>query len=130
MTTAYIDSSFFLAITLGEREATKLQAIVRRFTSLVSGDLLVAEVLSAAKREEVAFDLVRGALEPVTIVLPDRSLEQEVRRVLDRGYLCGADLAHVACALFVAADDTKSVAFLSRDKVQRRIARGLGFATP
>lgn len=130
MTTAYLDSSFFLAITLGERNAKQLQAVVRRFSSLVASDLLVAEVLSTAKREKIPFDLVSPALEPVTIVLPDRSLEQEMRRALQRGYLRGADLEHVACALFVAGEDTKSMAFLSRDSTQRRVARALGFATP
>jgi hypothetical protein len=70
------------------------------------------------------------ALEAISLVLPDRSLEPEMVAVLDHGYLRGADLWHLACALFVAADARRELDFLSRDAPQRTIARRLGFRTP
>jgi hypothetical protein len=62
-------------------------------------------------------------------VIPDRSLEPEVVRALAAGRLRGADLWHVACALFVAGDRTADLVFSTADQEQRRVARALGFAT-
>ena len=48
------------------------------------------------------------AIEAVDLVLPDRSLEPEVLEVLQHGRLRGADLWHLACALYVAGDARKA----------------------
>ena len=130
MTTAYLDSSFLLAIVFGEPRAAPLRRVLAGFDRLLSSDLLVAECLSAAQREEVDRKAMVVSLRPVDLVLPSRSLQPEVAEVLDQGYLRGADLWHVACALFVAEDTRSEVAFLSRDEPQRRVARRLGFPTP
>jgi hypothetical protein len=53
-------------------------------------------------REGIDIELLRPALSAVTLVLPSRSLEEEMRQALEIGRLRGADLWHVACALFVA----------------------------
>ena len=63
-------------------------------------------------------------------MLPSRSLEGEIRQALDVGRLRGADLWHVACALFVAGSARSDLAFLSRDAAQRTVAKRLGFPTP
>jgi len=111
---AYLDSSFLLAILFGDERATTLSRILEGFDDLVSSDLLVAECLSATVRE--------GA-DPDAVILA-------LREVLARGHLRGADLWHVACALFVAPTDRSGLAFLSRDRAQRTVAGRLGFPTP
>jgi len=127
---AYLDSSFLLAILLGEPRARFLQNLLERFDDLLAGDLLVAEALATAAREEVELELLAPALEAVDLVLPDRSLEPEMLEVLRHGRLRGADLWHLACALYVAGDAREDLSFLSRDAPQRKLARRLGFATP
>ena len=53
-----------------------------------------------------------------------------MREALEVGHLRGADLWHVACALFVAGTARSEVAFLSRDAAQRTVAKRLGFPAP
>jgi predicted nucleic acid-binding protein len=130
MSAAYLDSSFLLAILLGEPRARSLQTLLEGFDDLLAGDLLVAEALATAAREDLGLELLAPALEAVDLVLPDRSLEPEMLEILRRGRLRGADLWHLACALYVAGDARQDLAFLSRDAPQRRLARQLGFATP
>ncbi len=130
MSAAYVDSSFLLAILLGEPRSRLLQTTLRRFDDWVAGDLLVAEVLAAAVRESLPLAQVRPTIESIDLVLPDRSLEPEMHEVLGHGRLRGADLWHLACALYVAGEDRDDLAFLSRDAPQRDLATRLGFATP
>lgn len=96
MATAYLDSSFFLSMVLGQTDPSGLRIIFAQY------------------------DLIH----------PTRSLGVEIRQALDEAYLRGADLWHVACALFVATDSQAEIAFLSRDRSQRRVANDLGFETP
>lgn len=98
--------------------------------AILTSDLLVAETLCAARREGVDIDLLRPALSALTLVLPARSLEPEMRETLEVGQLRGADLWHVACALFVAGTARGDLAFLSRDAAQRTVAKRLGFPAP
>jgi predicted nucleic acid-binding protein len=128
---AYLETSFFVAVVFGEPGAARLQRILASYDRLLASDLLIAEALSAAVREGVDVDHLWPALTAVTLVLPSRSLEAEMRQALDLGRLRGADLWHVACALFVAGAAARGeLAFLSRDTAQRTVARRLGFATP
>jgi predicted nucleic acid-binding protein len=130
MSVAYVDTSFLLAIVFGEPHAPALRRRLGRYEQRLSGDLLRAEALSAASREGLALDALRPALAAISLVLPERSLEREMREALGYGYLRGADLWHLACALFVADQDRGELAFLSCDTAQRGVARRLGFATP
>jgi hypothetical protein len=119
-----------VAIVLGEPEAPRLQRILAAQDRILTSDLSVAEALAAAMREGVDVDLLRPALSSVTLILPSRSLEEEMRWALEFGRLRGADLWHVACALFVAGSVRSDLTFLSRDAAQRTVARRLGFPTP
>ena len=130
MTTAYLDSSFLLTIAFGEANAPALRRTLGRYERLVSSDLLVAECLAAAQREALDHATMVAALHPVDLVLPSRSLMREMLEALDEGHLRRADLWHIACAMFVAADARAEVAFLSRDQPPRRVAKRLGFPTP
>ena len=130
MSAGYLDTSFFVAIVLGEPGAGRLQRILAAQERVLTSDLLVAEALAAARREGVEIELLRPALSALTLVLPSRSLEGEMHQALEFGRLRGADLWHVACALFVAGPARAEIAFLSRDGAQRTVAKRLGFATP
>ena len=57
---------------------------------------------------------------------PNRPLRGEFERVLVEGSVKGADLWHLACALFLAPEP-KDLTFLTLDKRQEEIARKLGF---
>lgn len=130
MSSAYVDSSFLVAILLGEPRSRSLQSTLGRFDDLLAGDLLVAEVLATAARERLPLELVAPALESIDLVLPDRSLEAEITEILGHGRLRGADLWHLACAVYVAGGERDAVSFLSRDAPQRELAHRLGFSTP
>lgn len=127
MTVAYVDSSCLVALVLGEPSAPRVARILRPFTRLVSSNLLEAEVRSALGRERVvpAADMFTG----LGWVLPERALAREFERVAVLGALRGADLWHVACALYL--DPTAAeLAFVTLDLAQRKVAAAVGFATP
>ena len=128
--TAYLDSSFLLAIAFGEPGGATLQRILGRHDRVLSADLIVAECLSSIHRESLDDDSVMALLHGVDFVFPPRSLAREMREALDVGHLRGAGLWHVACTMYLASTTRADVAFLSRDQTQRRVARRLGFATP
>lgn len=59
-------------------------------------------------------------------VFPDRALTQEMERVLAAGRLRGADLWHVAHALYLAPEPG-TMTFLTGDRRQREVAAAVGF---
>jgi predicted nucleic acid-binding protein len=125
MTFAYMDSSCLVAIAFDEPGARKLAGRLRRFERLFSSNLLEAELRSALSREGVdghAEDLLSW----LTWVYPNRPLTPEYARITAAGYRKGADLWHLATALFLAPDP-KDLSFLTLDARQAEIARKLGF---
>jgi hypothetical protein len=122
---AYIDSSVLVAIELGESSGPALAPVLDRFTTLLSSNLLEAELRSAFLREGVRAEPM--ALSQISWVLPSRPLSAEIERVLGAGYVRGADLWHLAAALY-AAPDPVELAFISLDEPQRKVAAQLGFA--
>ncbi len=126
MSAAYVDTSCIVAAAFGETSAAKVVARLSRFDRVLSSPLLEAELWSALAREgrEIS-DAFSSAIEFVVV---DRPLSAEIRRVLDAGYLRGADCWHLATALYVALDPTE-LTFLTLDDVQRKVAKTLGFKT-
>lgn len=125
MTVAYVDTSCLVAIAFGERGAS---AIVRRlgtFDELVASNLLEAELHSAFARERVVPDA--SLMAALTWIVPDRPLHAEIGRVLEAGYVRGADCWHLASALYVS-DDPGAITFLTLDARQAKVANALGFA--
>jgi hypothetical protein len=59
-------------------------------------------------------------------VLPDRPLGGEIGVVLSAGYLRGADLWHLASALYLAGNP-RNLPFITLDERQEVVARKLGF---
>ncbi len=126
MKLAYVDTSCLVAIAFGEPGAGKLAGRLRRFDRLFSSNLLEAELRSTLAREGVR-DEVGSLLSWITWVYPNRPLTGEFDRVLAAGYLRGADLWHLATALFLASGG-KGLAFLTLDGQQKALAVHLGFA--
>ena len=126
MSVAYVDSSAMVAVRFGEPGAAALARRLDSFVHLISANLLDAEFRAAQAREGEPFDgtLVEG----FGWILPDRPLGPELERVIDVGYLKGADLWHVAVALSVV-EDPDEITFVTLDERQREVAAKLGFRT-
>jgi predicted nucleic acid-binding protein len=121
-----VDTSCLVAIAFGEPGADELAARLGTVERLVASNLLEAELRAALRREEVSANPA-DLLTRMSWLLPDRPLTLEFGMVLDAGYLRGADLWHVACALFLDPG-RRSLAFFTLDTRQAGIAGVLGFA--
>ena len=124
---AYVDSSVFLAIGLDEPAASAMVSRLAEFPRLLSSNLLEAEVRSVFARERLEFDA--GLLSDIEWIHPDRPLAAEIAAALRVGYLRGADLWHIAVALYLKATLAGTLAFITRDNRQEAVAAGLGFET-
>ena len=124
MKAAYVDTSCLVAIAFGESEATEVASRLREHDVLLSSNLLEAElratlVHEAAEVDEALFSWIKW-------VLPDRPLSVEIIRVLRAGYLRGADLWHLATAMYVTPEP-RDLTFLTLDRRQEEVAEELGF---
>jgi len=126
VTFAYVDSSCLVALAFDEPGARKLAARLQRFDRLFSSNLLEAELRSALAREGVDGH-IEDLLSWLTWVYPNRPLTPEYARISAAGYVRGADLWHLANALFLAPDPT-DLSFLTLDGRQGEVARRLGFS--
>lgn len=126
MNVAYVDSSYLVAIVFGEPAAAKLSSRMRKFDRRFASNLLEAELRSALLREEVSAP-PDALLSWITWIFPNRALSPELRRVSQAGYVRGADLWHLAHALFLAPEP-KDLTFLTLDTQPAAVARKLGFA--
>ncbi|MFH1573865.1 MAG: PIN domain-containing protein [Acidobacteriota bacterium] len=126
MKLAYVDTSYLVAIAFGEPGAGDLAARMKGFDGLFSSNLLEAEFRSALLREQVC-DPGRHFLSWLTWIFPDRPLTREIDRIAAVGYLRGADLWHLANALFLAPRG-RELTFLTADRRQAEIAKKLDFA--
>ena len=123
---AYIDSSVLVAIAFDEAGATAAKKRLGTFDQLTTSPLAEAEVRSAGRREHRVIDThVFGA---IRWLHAERPLSPEIARVLNAGYVRGADCWHLATALYLAPDPGELV-FLTLDHRQRDVAKALGFAT-
>ena len=90
---------------------------------VAAGSHTEAELRSAFERERV--EAPEELLSALTWVFPNRALTDEYREVLEYGYLRGADLFHLGCALYLRAE-LEDLAFVSVDHRQRQVPRSLG----
>ncbi len=126
MSVACIDTSCIVAIALGERGATAMARKLAECDELIASNLLEAELRGAFARQRVPFR--PGLIAGITWVFPDSALGPHMERALTLGYLRGADLWHVACALFLV-EEPSDISFLTLDERQRAVAKALGFRT-
>ena len=126
MKLAYVDTSCMVAIAFGESGSKRILERMGGFGRLLSSNLLEAELRATLAREEVDAD-PGELLSWIGWFHPDRPLTDEFRRVLEQGYVRGAELWHLACAVFLA-ERLGKITFLTLDRRQRESARALGFA--
>lgn len=126
MKVAYVDTSCLVAIRFGEAGADRAAERLAGLDRMFSSNLLEAEFLGSLAREGTEGG--GGLLAGVSWILPDRPLSPEISRVLRAGYVRGADLWHLATALYLA-ETPAELSFLTLDDRQREIAQSLGFPT-
>lgn len=124
MSIAYVDTSVLTAIAFDEPGAAALARKLDEFARLISSNLLEAELRAAFARENLLFQ--ESAIAGIEWILPDRTLAPEFAAVLDTGYLRGADLWHVAAALYVFPQ-SGGLSFATLDARQSAVAEALGF---
>lgn len=124
MSIAYVDTSALVAIAFDEPGGYQARERLEEFSRLLSANLLDAELRAAFARERLEFDA--AVLSRIEWVLPDRPLAVELARGLQAGYLRGADLWHIATALYVAPT-AEQIGFITLDGPQREVASALGF---
>ena len=127
MSVAYVDTSVLTAIAFDEPGAAAYAQRLDEFARLISSNLLEAELRAAFARENLLFH--ESAVAGVEWILPDRTLAPELATVLETGYLRGADLWHVATALYVSPQ-SRNLSFATLDARQGDVAAALGFRIP
>lgn len=127
MSTAYLDTSVLTAIAFDEPGAVAYARQLDDFARLISSNLLEAELRAAFARENLVFQ--ESAVAGIEWILPNRTLAPEYATVLETGYLRGADLWHVATALYVSPQ-SGSLWFVTLDARQGAVAEALGFRVP
>ena len=124
MATAYIDSSAIIAVTFAEPAGMQVARQLNETSDIWSSNLLEAEVRAAYSRVGEDFDF--DSLTDINWIFPDRPLTREISTVVETGYLRGADLWHLATALYLTPDPA-DVTFITLDERQREVGRALGF---
>ena len=124
MKAAYVDTSCLVAIAFGDSEAAEVASRLREHDVLLSSNLLEAELRATLVREAAEVD--EALFSWIKWVLPDRPLSVEIIRVLRAGYLRGADLWHLATAMYVTPEP-RDLTFLTLDRRQEEVAEELGF---
>lgn len=124
MNVAFVDSSCLVAIAFGESGFKAVQRRLKTFDILLASSLLEAELMAACIRERVQ----TPEMASLSWVTPNRRLTAELSRVLETGYVRGADAWHLATALYVAPNPGELV-FVSLDLAQSKVAKLVGFRT-
>lgn len=125
MNLTYVDTSCLVAIAFGEPGWERVAQALDAADVLLASNLMEAELRAAFTRERVEVPC-EPMLARVTWLHPNRPLSAEQRRALAHGYLRGADLWHVACALYVAPEPA-AMTFATLDGRQGDVAARLGF---
>ncbi len=124
MNVAYVDASALVAVAFDEASSSAIAGRLDGCSRLLASNLLEAELRAVFARERLDFaaSLVAG----IEWILPDRPLAPEMTAVLESGDLRGADLWHVATALY-ATPEPGQAAFITADTRQQAVAEALGF---
>lgn len=125
MKAVYVDSSVVVAILLQEGNRAKLIQVLNNAEEVVSSFFSEAEVYSVVKREGLDFDKTKTLLQSLTLVQSDGSLEKEILEALKAGYVRGADLHHLATALYLDPGK-KQLRFFTLDENQKKVAKAAG----
>lgn len=124
MKAAYVDTSWIVAIAFAEKGYERLVRSLRSYDVILSSNLLEAEIRSSLQREQVAEE-PEALLSGISWIFPDRTLRDEMAAILKAGHVRGADLWHLAVAMYV--DPACEIDFLTLDARQKQVSRTLGF---
>lgn len=122
---AYIDTSAMAAVAFEEPTAPFVAQRLAGFPRWISSNLLEAELRAAYARERRDYDA--NLTFNIAWISPDGPLAAEMAAALQVGYLRGADLWHIATALYAAQTLRTPLAFMTLDGAQQKVAAGLGF---
>jgi hypothetical protein len=114
-----------VAVAVDEPGGREIAERLEPFSRLVSSNLLEAELRATLARERVEADC-SPLLTWISWIHPDRHMTQEFVQVLGFGKVRGADLWHLACALYLRKS-IPGLRFISLDRRQRDLAHALGF---
>lgn len=123
----FVDTSALVAVMFGESGAARVKRALRAAERVFASNLLDAELRSVAAREGAAGADVDRIVAGISWVLPTRPLGSECARILRAGYLRGADLWHLACAVYLS-EILVPVSVLTLDERQRHVAAAAGLA--
>lgn len=124
MKAAYIDSSLLIALRFAEAEVSEMVVENLHHHQLYASNLLEAEVRAYYWRKNVPFSA--SVLAGIEWIMPSRTLRPEIAEALSAGYLRGADLWHVATALYLRRNSPE-LSFATLDARQGEVASALGF---
>lgn len=127
MKIGYIDTSVLVAMAFDDAGGAFIARSVKGFDRLYSSNLLEAEFLSAAKKENRLNDAT-AFIKPIRFVYPDANLTQYHQQVLVEDNIEGSALHHLSCALYLFQTPSE-VFFLSLHPTQATLAAKLGFQT-
>ena len=125
MRAAYIDTSLLVAFRTRQPDFDIYEEELVKFDRVFSSHLLEAEYRSVCMREK--YEPSDLHLKKITWIIPEYPLTQELKTVLTAGYLRGADLWHVAAAIYGEKEQVIKMSFLTLDKRQRHVAAAVGF---
>ncbi|MEM7583217.1 MAG: PIN domain-containing protein [Acidobacteriota bacterium] len=126
MALAYVDTSCLVAIALGEPGSEKLAERLAALERLFASDLVEAEFRATMVREGLG-NQGDDLLSWLTWFFPDRKLTREIRSASQYRYVRGADLWHLAAALFLADQEPSQLIFATLDHRQHEVATEIGF---
>ncbi len=129
MKVIYIDTSVLVSLFFegSIKENREFRNAIGKADEVLSSLLIEAEFFSVLTREKIPRDEGLQFLRQISYVIPDRSLASEINRILSLGYVRGADVFHLACALYLDPPAHKLL-FLTADAKQRDLAKLLKFS--
>jgi predicted nucleic acid-binding protein len=125
---AYVDTSAMVAVHFGEPTRAAYLRAFRGHQRLLSATLARAELWATIVRERESLDAADRLLRRFTMFVPPDGLDDECREALGHGYVRGADLWHVACAMRLAGRHRTKLMFCTGDADQAAVARAVGLA--
>lgn len=126
MKLVYIDTSVLIAVFFQEPNYKNYLKYFSKNYQLISSEILVAEFYSFLSRNKRPLSEAFEILDYLSIVRPDKGLENYCEMILSYGYAKGADLFHIANALYIDPE-VKELVFLTHDVKQGKLAKKVGF---
>lgn len=122
----YVDTSVVIGVYFREKEYQRMRTTLSEAADVLSSSLLVAEMASTFKREEIDMVFLEPCVQSISIYYPNASLLPYYKKILTQGYCRGANLFHLACAMQLDPE-VKELSFATHDSQQKKLAEKLGF---